>query len=129
TFLPPKPGIPDSSRRVLLEELVMLDLEYRWRRAGSLPPGPIGAKPRLEEYLRLYPELGAAEQVSGDLLAAEYRVRQRWGDRPSGAEYAARFGRHAALADGVLTRLDAELAAEFARPNGPPPPPQKPTPP
>jgi WD40 repeat protein/serine/threonine protein kinase len=133
-FLPPKPGAADPARRALLEELIMLDQEYRWRRPASpvapaLPPGPIGAKPWLEEYLRLYPELGPAEQASGELLAAEYRVRHRWGDRPARAEYVARFGRHPALTNGALTRIDAELAAEFARPNGPPPVPRPPAPP
>lgn len=131
TFLPPRPGTPDDGRRALLEELVMLDLEYRWRRpappvAPALPAGPIAARPQLEEYLHLYPELGTVEQASGELLAAEYRVRQRWGDRPARAEYATRFPRNPALVNGTLTRVDKELAAEFAKPSGAPPVPPRP---
>ena len=58
-------GKADPERRALLEELVMLDLEYRWRRAtaeNGLPkaPGPIGERPRLEEYTPLFPGAGAA---------------------------------------------------------------------
>lgn len=132
--LPPRSGASDANRRALLEELVMLDLEYRWRRPGPpvaspLPSGPITARPRLEEYLRLYPELGPAEAVSGELIAAEYRVRQRWGDRPGHAEYQQRFARNPALGSGILKRIDGELTEEFARPSPAPPPPRSVPPP
>src|SRR5262249_20153913 len=64
----------DCSRRELLEELVKIDLEYRWRfRAGSNRTSPVGSQeetrsltsarhfpvnPKLEDYVARYPELG-----------------------------------------------------------------------
>src|SRR5262245_45557340 len=56
-------------RRQLLEELVKIDLEYRWKRgAGATPqatpetdgstlPPRLPRRPTLDSYLRLYPEL------------------------------------------------------------------------
>src|SRR5262249_38218576 len=44
----------------------------------------------------------------------EYRVRQRWGDRPGHAEYAARFAGHAAVRQ-ALADIDHELATETGR--------------
>jgi WD40 repeat protein/serine/threonine protein kinase len=126
SFVAPLPaaahGSCDVGRRALLEELVMLDLEYRWKKAGAgnsplspqvLAVGPT-ARPRLEEYFRLYAELGSAASVSRELLAAEYRVRHRWGDRPGHSEYVARFAANPALSNGLLKEIDAELATEFA---------------
>jgi len=66
-----------AARRAFLEELVMIDLEYRWRQ----PPSP--QRPRLEQYLKAIPELGRPETVSREMIAAEYRVRCRWGTVPA----------------------------------------------
>src|SRR5688500_16418099 len=80
----------------LLEELVKVDLEYRWRHYGvaaaAEPQSPtlqgaiegeLPATPRIEDYRARYPQLG----ISLELIAEEYRVRCRWGDHPSPAEY------------------------------------------
>jgi hypothetical protein len=136
-FLPP-PG--DTARRELLEELVPIDLEYRWRQARSRPaeaagvptlleagrqrPAQEGAPPggpRLEDYVGRFPELGPPESLPGKLVGEEYRARQRWGDRPGHAEYLARFPGRAAAVREALARIDAELAAE---PPGPGPAPR-----
>src|SRR5262249_3091762 len=78
-------GHDASGRGKCLEELVKIDLEYRWRRK------PGGGKPwSLEDYVARYPDLGRLDSLALDLIAAEYRVRQRWGDRPTQAEYSAR---------------------------------------
>src|SRR5262249_34973166 len=45
----------------------------------------------------------------------EYRVRQRWGKRPTHEEYVARFPRHRPELPRTLARIDAELAAEFGK--------------
>src|ERR1041384_6150452 len=61
-----------SARRGLLEELVKIDLEYRWRSA------PTSGDPwALEEYVKRYPELGPLERVAIELIGEEYRVRRR----------------------------------------------------
>jgi tRNA A-37 threonylcarbamoyl transferase component Bud32 len=104
-FLPPAL----SARRTLLHELVKIDLEYRWRQA---PPHASG--PRLDDYVRRLPRLGSPRRLPIELIAEEYRVRQRWGDRPDHAEYIGRFPRHAAELPAALARIDAELQGERA---------------
>src|SRR5689334_7870768 len=81
----------DSARPALLGELVRIDLEFRWRLA-PLKPAPHNrsaeiSRPRLEDYVRWYPELGRLDQLPDELIAEEYWVRQRWGDRPGHAEF------------------------------------------
>ena len=98
----------DQARRNLLAELVMIDLEFRWRRTAAEstatsqePPdrdGPphdtLPQRPRLEDYLRRYPQLGPLDELSTELIGEEYRARQRWGDQPSHDDYRRRFPRH-----------------------------------
>jgi len=95
----------------ILSELVMIDLEYRWQFSGEdcvrndrqLPP-----RPRVEDYLEQFDTLGSATEAPLALLAAEYRVRHRFGDAPTIEPYVARF----ANADGIrqtLQRLDDEM--------------------
>jgi serine/threonine-protein kinase len=115
------PDPEPSSRCALLEELIKIDLEYRWRRAGissnigvetSGPCGLLPLRPRLEDYVACYPELGTPEFLPVTLIREEYRVRRRWGDRPDHAEYADRFrGRGDPLRD-ALSAVDVELASE-----------------
>jgi eukaryotic-like serine/threonine-protein kinase len=106
---------PAGARRQLLQELVKIDLEYRWRHAAARPSVGAGLDkpPLLEEYLRRYPELGSPERLALDLIGEEYRVRRYWGSRPSHAEYLARFGQHGQHLTDSLRRIDAELAEEL----------------
>jgi serine/threonine protein kinase len=107
-FLPPETA--PSRRKDVLLELVAIDLEYRWRRDAI---GGIAWE--LEEYVRRFPELGPLSQLSAELIAEEYRVRQRWGDRPSAEVYLRRFPTQAAALTGLLQRVDARRAGEEAR--------------
>lgn len=74
-FLPPS---EDPLRTVILHELIMTDLEIRWRR---------GLRTSLADYLGQFPELGSPETLAPELLYEEYRVRQRYGDRLPLTEY------------------------------------------
>ncbi|MGE3808330.1 MAG: serine/threonine-protein kinase [Gemmataceae bacterium] len=103
-YLPPG---NDPARRELLAALIQIDLEYRWRETGE------AARPRLEEYLARHPELGPAEALSVELIGEEYRVRQRFGDKPAYGEFSRRFPRQAPQLASLLSRIDAELAQEF----------------
>jgi serine/threonine protein kinase len=99
-------------RRRLLEELVAIDLEYRWsNQRGGKPWG-------LEDYIARFPELGPLDRLPLELILEEYQVRQRWGDRPGHAVYAERFPQHGPTLRDQLAHIDAELAAEFAQPPG-----------
>src|SRR5262245_42228634 len=78
--------------RELLEELVKIDLEYRWRDPPRSPAAGAWAtaRPRLEDYVARHLELGPLKQLSLELIGEEYWVRQRYGDRPIHAEYLSR---------------------------------------
>jgi hypothetical protein len=113
--------------RDFLNELVQLDLEYRWRLRQRLTPSQVPATaganaggstdgPLLEDYLQRYGGLGGPEQLSLELIGWEYRVRQRWGDRPGHTEYARRFPHRQPMLDETLAQVDAELAAEEVEP-------------
>src|SRR5262249_20765490 len=122
-YLPPA---GDPRRRPLLRLLVPIDLERRWdalSRGWSSAPAafaaadttgtpaatlPFAALPRLEDYVRCYPDLGPVEELPPALICAEYRVRQRWGDRPKHDEYRQRFPRQAAALAPALAEVDAE---------------------
>jgi serine/threonine protein kinase/tetratricopeptide (TPR) repeat protein len=67
----------------VLRELVRADLEYCWRR---------GLPRRAQDYLADFPVLRDDPTGLGGVAFEEYRQRQRAGERPSPAEYHARFG-------------------------------------
>jgi hypothetical protein len=76
----PPPGEP--LRPVALRELIQSDLEIRWR---------AGRPALLESYLHQFPELRNDPDAVTQLLAEEYRVRHRVGDKPPLALYQSRF--------------------------------------
>lgn len=105
-----------------LRELVMLDLEMRWRiespgvrknNAAKLDRGTLSFRPRIDDYAALFPGLQLPRELSIDLIAEEYRVRWRWGDRPSHEHYLARFPDRRVEIDDRLSRIDDELFREF----------------
>lgn len=101
-----QPALDADARRVLLEELIKIDLEYRWRQAEP------EAAWCLEVYASRYPELGGWDRLPLDLIGEEYRARQRWGDRPTHQEYVARFPHLGEALATVLDEIDTELAVE-----------------
>lgn len=72
----------DPLRPLMLDELLRVDLELRWRRGKGV---------RIEEYVRDFPELAANPDRLAALVAEEFRVRSRFADRPEGDEYLQRF--------------------------------------
>jgi serine/threonine-protein kinase len=132
-YLPPT---NHAMRRHVLEGLIKIDLNYRWSQAARSTAGRIdwsaprqddAAAPslgsasqqyRLEDYVQRFPELGRLDQVGLELVQEEYWVRCRWGDRPSHADYLARFPGHDTQLRSTLAAIDAELTADAARPSG-----------
>ena len=100
-----------SASSELLEELVKIDLEYRWRRP-NLNDKLLPIRPKLEDYVALYPGLGSAGGLAVNLIGEEYRVRRCWGDGPDHAEYVERFIGQGAKLAAALAKIDAELAAD-----------------
>jgi serine/threonine-protein kinase len=106
-------GESGPARRGLLEELISIDLEYRWR--VPVPAGDLGANPRLDAYQRRFPELGPIDRPPVALIAEEYRVRHWWGDRPDHQEYLARFRDAGPALREALLRIDLQLEEESVR--------------
>ncbi len=116
--LPPA-GTP--LRLAALAELVKIDLEHQWR---------AGRRPRLEEYLRRFPELGDPGAVAPDLIQAEYEVRKQFGDPADLADFRRRFPRQADELGRLLSEARAVISdAELVRPAGDTKPPQATPPP
>jgi TPR repeat protein len=112
----PPPGHP--LRLPALVGLVKRDLQRQWAR---------GRRPRVEGYLRSYPELGAPGTAPVELLLAEYEARQQQGAPADLAEFGRRFpGRAEALRDRLPA--PATVAATMATAGPAPAPPAAPGP-
>ena len=83
-FLPTKPA---GLRRLVLSELIKVDLEYRWLH-HELPK-------RVEEYLEDFPELAASGEIPCDLIYEEFQIRGQAGEAVSPEEYYERFEKQA----------------------------------
>jgi predicted Ser/Thr protein kinase len=84
---------PARARRPALVEMVKIDLERRWQKGG---------RPRLEDYLRDYPDLAGRGGVPTDLIQAEVRVRREAGESIDPGDLARRFPSQAAALAGLL---------------------------
>ena len=91
-------------------ELIMIDLEYRWRRiaSDSLRSRDRAMAVFLEDYLAICPALAGESQMPRELILEEFRVRHRWGDEPDVSQYLQRFGTLPNLRDS-LTKVLREL--------------------
>lgn len=89
---PPDPGRiapsgPPAVRRIVLTELVKIDLARRWQ---------AHREPRLlEDYLRELPELLDRGRIPVDLIYEEFHVRKQAGQWVETADYYRRFSRQA----------------------------------
>lgn len=116
----------DSRRQQALHELVLIDLEYRWRRAvpairvaqgSSAPqwvPSPFAAngRPFLEDYIERWPEFGPVDRLPMSAIVHEFRVRCNAGDTPELAEYFRRFPTQAVnLRDALQIEVEDRLQA------------------
>ncbi|MFP6600984.1 MAG: serine/threonine-protein kinase, partial [Pirellulaceae bacterium] len=78
-------GEPASANYLAtLEELVHIELEFRWQERDPL------IRPQLEEYLDRFESLGDPAILSR-LLAQEVKLRMALGETPSSSEYQQRF--------------------------------------
>ncbi len=73
--------------KLLLVELIKVDLEHRWLHHG-LPK-------RIEEYLEEFPELSAGDGLPCDLIYEEFHIRSQTDEPPNVDEYFGRFPAHA----------------------------------
>jgi len=99
-------AVSESDRLAWLLELIRVDLEYRWSRAG-------GERGWLEDYAARLPEVGPQASWPLDLIAEEWRARWRWGDRPEVGEFRRRFTERDEALSTELRRIQHEMLREW----------------
>ncbi len=77
------PAAEEPLRRVVLTELIKVDLEYRAGRGGE--------PKRLEDYLQDNPELRVDGKLPCDLIYEEFHLRRAAGEEVAATEYFTRF--------------------------------------
>jgi hypothetical protein len=102
----------------LLNELIRIDIEFKWKTAQKNTA--FNTKPLVDchrfvdDYWSLYKEEGIRSEIPLDLVEEEYRVRQLWGDRPKHNEYTSRFPNQLSEIITLLKQIDHELQIEQA---------------
>ncbi|MFM7056913.1 MAG: serine/threonine-protein kinase, partial [Planctomycetota bacterium] len=95
----------------LLHALVMVDQEFRWRLAcQASSPDAAPERLLLEDYLRRIPSMQSCGPWPLDVIAAEYTLRHRCGDRPNHAEMLQRFPHARAELPARLQAIDHLLS-------------------
>ncbi len=77
------PNLSAKYQRLVLAELIKVDLEYRWRHPGQ------GKK--LEEYVAELPVLGPVARLPCDLIYEEWQIRKQADEDLDPQDYFARF--------------------------------------
>ena len=77
------PAEPPHLRRLVLVELIKIDLEYRWQH-HELPK-------QVEEYVEEFPELSQHGEVPCDLIYEEFHIRRQIENPPQPEQYFERF--------------------------------------
>jgi serine/threonine protein kinase len=111
--------VPLREQHDLLIELVKIDLEYCWTWSQRRQPveslGKLPRFPRLDDYVRAYPELGSLENLPLDLIVEEYRVRWMANDRVSLDEYRLRFPSQEEPLARLLRQAERQLRSDYDR--------------
>jgi len=85
------PGADTPAYLPTLEELICIELEFAWMKYEEADDGEIeSTPPQTESYLNRFPALNEPKVIRR-LVKEEYRVRHRYGDRPSSHEFCERF--------------------------------------
>jgi WD40 repeat protein/DNA-directed RNA polymerase subunit RPC12/RpoP len=111
-------NVSPELRRRLLVELVMIDMDARWREASVMPAGKVKGnvdRPTVEHYLTQFPELGVLADVPTALVANEYRLRRRAGQKPSVIDFEHRFGKRDGALSAACHAIDRQLDADAGR--------------
>ncbi|HQU42789.1 MAG TPA: serine/threonine-protein kinase [Pirellulales bacterium] len=92
------PQAGDAVRRLVLLELVKLDLNRRW-------PKP-KARRLVEQYLADFPDLSCDGHLPYDLILEEYQARRQLGEEAPVEQYRQRFPQHARTLGRLLADAD-----------------------
>jgi tRNA A-37 threonylcarbamoyl transferase component Bud32 len=110
-YVPGDVSVESPAGQALLVELMCIDMEYRWK---SCRRNKLVTPCSLESYLNDFPGLVKNKVLWTELQADEYRVRQRWGDRPSHERFMASTDRANSELAGRLRLIDEELRIDEA---------------
>lgn len=100
-------GEASKEQQQLFFELAALDMEFAWKRSAGKPVAP---DQRAAAYANW--DLCDAE-LQARLVAEEFRVRRRFGDRPTRAQFLANSLIKPALLQSALDQVEQELRGEF----------------
>lgn len=121
----PPPGIaeylpPAEDARFVgtLEELVHIDMEFRWK--GAPDEGSRSLLPGVASYIERFPELNRPG-ILDRLLQGEFEFRHRYGERPSPDEFLGRFADWKGLSEDLKSSLEQIILriGRDARPDRP----------
>ena len=104
----PNGAVRDATWVELLEELVAIDMERRWKRVPLGEAAPRSAR----AYWRELSQVGATPTPPLSLIAEEYRARSLWGDKPAHSAIVNQSPEHAIELRRLLSAVDVELAQE-----------------
>ena len=76
------PAVGDPVRKLVLVDLVKIDLQQQWQR---------GARSNVESYLERFPELGAVQEPPVELIQAEFELRRQFDAPATFADLVQRF--------------------------------------
>jgi eukaryotic-like serine/threonine-protein kinase len=101
-----------------LEELVHIDMEFRWKRGADTKTG--ADLPDAASYLERFPALNRPE-IAERLLQGEFEFRHRFGDRPAPTGFLARCQQLDGLSDHLRSSLEQIVTrvGREARPDRP----------
>jgi serine/threonine-protein kinase len=114
-------GASGNRRLTLLQELVCIDMEFRWRNhaaSATQVTQSLGSDSTIptfliDDYLEKYPDLGTSETLDPLLVEEEFRVRSQWGDRPLVEDFLARFPAHAESMCERLPAIHADITGKL----------------
>jgi len=99
----------ESGRNELFLELVMIDLEYRWKnRKGLLGESP----PLLEAYLERYAPQYSPNQLPNEVVFHEYRVRKQLDPDLNQSEFLGRFPNQKSWLEVVIQGESNSIASD-----------------
>lgn len=96
-----------------LQELVIIDLEFCWKRQSSASSSLATSPSPVEAYVQRFPVLGDEPQLQ-KLVEEEFLIRHRYGDQPNPDEFVERFPQHGELLQKLANEIPTRPPVQFA---------------
>ena len=96
----------------LRQELILVDLERRYRSQQGTLRDALGNQPTLQDYVRHFASHDLHLRITPEMVAEEYRIRSIWGDQPDVSEYQQQFPQFAAELPAITDKIACEIDLE-----------------